>query len=285
MLVQPGTTNRIIHLSYGFHLTRKLDNMIESGKIDCVAPYPAYPKQFKFYSDQAYLAEARKSKRTIKVFFAGDTGKIRYLNEKLTKFFNVIPRLEVINFIFSNFKCRRLQSEADKKVLEQLLLTDFYNNEIVISEVKTSEEDWLKILSKADFFICPPGARMPWCHNCVEAMSVGTIPILEYNNLFYPNLENMENCLSFKNYEELEMVIKKALAMEPSEIESMRNNVINYYNNYLSVDSILNKIKAFTASQKQELQVAFPFISTKEEWLAVLPFHSAEELNQVGIFK
>lgn len=55
----------------------------------------------------------------------------------------------------------------------------------------------------------------------------------------------MKNCLSFKNNEELKMMIEQALAMEPAEIADMQKNVLNYYNDYLSIDSITKKIIAF----------------------------------------
>lgn len=159
-----------------------------------------------------------------------------------------------------------LKKDLDKSKFNQILNSKDYFNNIVISEVRTEKEDWLKILSKADFFICPPGVRMPWSHNCVEAMSVGAIPILQYSDLFFPHLENMKNCLSYTSYEELKIAIEKALAMEQSEVEIMRKNVLSYFNDYLSMDSVAQKIKVFSKSAQQELKVAIPFIPTEEEW-------------------
>jgi len=267
VLVQPNTPNHVIHLSYGYHLSYKYNNMIQSGKADCIAPYPMHPDQYKFYLAPAFLQTLKNSNKTMKVFFAGSINESMYAKERIKKFFNVIPRLELIQFILSNFKkSRKLQNDDDKLILKQLLSSTEYFNEVIISEVKTKEEDWLKTLSKTDFFICPPGVRIPWCHNCVEAMSVGAIPILEYADLFYPNLKNMKNCLSYTNFEELKMAIEKALAMEPPEIGKMQKNVLNYYNDYLSINSITKKIITFSNSPQHELKVAFPFIMTKEEY-------------------
>lgn len=259
VLVQPNTMDHIIYLSYGY-------NIIRSGHFDWIAPYPMYPIQYKFLTP-AFLEALKKSDRTIKIFFSGNTDKRLYTSARLKKFFNIIPRLEVLEFICANFnKSIVLKNDSDKLVLNKLLNSDDYINNIIISELRTKEHDWLKILSKTEFFICPPGVVMPWSHNCIEAMSVGVIPILEYADLFYPHLKKMKNCLSYTNYEELRKAIEKALAMEASEIEQMRKNVLKYYNDYLAIDSIAKKIKTFSNSSRQELKVAIPFISTEEEW-------------------
>lgn len=283
VLVQPNIPNHTINLFYGYHLAYQINSIIKSGKVDCIAPYSAYPLQYKYYLDPNVLPALRKSNRTMKIFFAGDTWEIRYLNAKVERFFNVIPRLELIKFILSNFEnSQKLQNDSGKQMLNKLLSSEDYVNEIIVSQVKTQEQDWLKILSKTDFFICPPGARMPWCHNCIEAMSVGAIPILEYNNLFYPALENLKNCLSFSNYEELKVAIERALAMGRLEIEMMRKNVLEYHDTYLSINVILNKIKTFSNSSQQEVNIALPFIADKKEWKALKPLHPQIELDQLN---
>ncbi len=284
VLVQPGTPNHTVRLSYGYHLAYEYKDIIKSGQVDCIAPYPAYPMQYKYYSNPSFLPALRKSNRTMKMFFAGDTSEIRYANAKVEKCFKVLPRLEVIKYILSNFKnSKKLQGDSGKLILKQLLSLNDYINEIIISQVKTQEEDWLKILSKTDFFICTPGERMPWSHNCVEAMSVGAIPILEYGDLLYPALENSKNCLSFTDREGLQKAIERALAMEPSEIQDMRQNVLDYYDKNLSADSILNKIKTFSKSSRHELKVAFPFVANRKEWLSIQAVYDPKELEQLRV--
>ena len=38
----------------------------------------------------------------------------------------------------------------------------------------------LDALAKADFFLACPGVGMPLCHNLIEAIAAGAIPILQY---------------------------------------------------------------------------------------------------------
>jgi hypothetical protein len=53
---------------------------------------------------------------------------------------------------------------------------------------------------------------MPLCHNVIEAMSVGTIPIIqkEYAAL-YPNLTDNENAVIFNDLEHLDSILKTFL--------------------------------------------------------------------------
>ncbi len=265
VLVQPNKANRIIHLSYGY-------NILQSGKFDCIVPYPMFPTQYKFYLSSAILEEVKRSDRTIKVFFAGSTGEEMYKNKKTEVYFNVIPRLKVLEIMSGFEKSRTLQTDSDKIFLTQLLSSKDYINEVIISQVKTEEEEWLKILTRVDFFVCPPGVRMPWCHNCVEAMAAGAIPILQYADLFYPPLLNLENCLTYTNSLELRLAIEKALEMKPFEIEKIRKNVLNYYNDYLSIDSIAKRIKKFSNNTNEELKVAIPFIPTYKQLESIFAF-------------
>jgi len=260
-LLQPGIPEHVIQFFYGY-------NVLRQGSYDCVAPYPMHPNQYKSYLDPIFHDELRKSKRTMKISFSGKAKERMYADIRVKTFFNVSSRLEVLQFIIAQYseKTSHLKSEPDKLILHQLLNSVDKTNEIIISEVKTEEKDWLNFLWKSDFFICPPGARMPWSHNCVEAMSAGAIPILEYGSLFRPSLQHKKNCLSYTNLEELKSAIDTALAMEPHEIEIMRKHVFDYYTQYLSGDSITRRIDEFSRSPRSLLTVAIPFVPTIKEW-------------------
>jgi hypothetical protein len=265
VLKKPGTADHTIHIPYGYKIPASV-------KYDCIAPFPMDPTQTANYSQIA--DQLPNIKRTVKVFFSGKTSGKLYGRERLRMFFDMMSRPEVIEYILSRFRdrARLLKTASDTEILDHILNSKDYLNEIILSEVKTDPKDWFKILSKADFFLCAPGARMPWCHNTVEAMSVGTIPIIEYGNLYDPALEHMKNCIRYSTYEELENAMNLVLNMDRREIEQLRKNVTEYYNRYLSTDSITKNINSFCNSSKQELTVAVPFIPTRAEAIAI-PAH------------
>jgi len=45
---------------------------------------------------------------------------------------------------------------------------------------------WLEVLSAFDCFIATPGYCMPHAHNLMEAVAVGTVPILQYHRHLHP---------------------------------------------------------------------------------------------------
>jgi hypothetical protein len=262
VLKQPGTADHIIHIPYGY-------NIPASTKVDCIAPFPIDPTQHVNYVQIA--SQLPTIKRTVRVLFSGKTIKKLYGTERLKIFFNHISRTEVIDYIAAHFgdRTKLLTTKKDAEMLRQVLDSKDYLNEIIINEVKTDPKDWFKVLSKADFFLCLPGARMPWCHNAVEAMSVGTIPIIEYGNLFDPALEHMKNCIRYSSYDELDKAINQVLAMDRAEIEILRKNVFEYFNKYLSTESITNSINSFCNSTREKLTVAVPFVPTRKEAKAI----------------
>ena len=106
--------------------------------------------------------------------------------------------------------------------------------QLCFATVKGDPRKWLSDLRRADFFLCLPGSHMPMCHNAVEAISMGCIPILCYENWFIPNLIPGLQCLSYRNFNDLYTAIDSALLMSPEEIQGLRSNVWTYYDRYLN---------------------------------------------------
>lgn len=232
----------------------------ENQKVDYTVPFPMHPVQVIDYKDNV-LKTLRNTRRTINMFFAGNNEKNEYSSNKLNQKFNVISRYDVINFLKNDLdKAIPVDTISEREALYKLLQTEGTKAGIAISEVKTNDADWFKFLSRSNFFIAPPGVRYPWCHNSIEAMGVGTIPILQYSNLFYPHLEHKKNCLTYNNYNELEDAIKTAFTMEEDKIAIMRQHAIDYFEMYLSPDALVKKIKDFAESNDAETNIVIPYI-------------------------
>jgi hypothetical protein len=85
---------------------------------------------------------------------------------------------------------------------------------------------------------------MPLCHNVIEAMSVGTIPLIEreYAEVMYPNLENKVNAIIFEDLERLNEILEDVFQLKEEKISEMRNHVLKYYENFLSPESVVKNI-------------------------------------------
>lgn len=208
-----------------------------------IMPFPMHPLNSGIGPEQ--LEKYRICLRKVRIFFSGDTqhyGRnwIRYPKPKL-------PRLQIVNAIKERMGADLLVVH-DSAVLRGLNDADYSNKFIITasSDVRIEFQDWLGILAKADFFLSPPGIIMPMCHNIIEAMAVGTIPITNYPEWLDPPLKHMENCIVFDNSDDLMVKLKMALEMAPSEIARMRVNVLDFYDTYLQPVTFVRRIEVST---------------------------------------
>ena len=205
-------------------------------------PYPVHPLLSGADLPQR-LETLRQNKKRLRIFFSGDTegymkNRIHYPNTKL-------PRLMAIDAILEQRANKTIH--VDNAATLNQLYEDKYTNSCVIvdnSKLRIAPEDWLPDLSKTDFFICPPGFCMPMCHNVIEAMAVGAIPVINYPEWFNPSLRHMENCIVFDDKQDLIEKLDAILAMGQQQISAMRSNAIDYYENFLNPRKFISDIES-----------------------------------------
>jgi hypothetical protein len=208
-----------------------------------ILPFPMHPAHAGADLPQR-LQSLRQTERKVRIFFAGDTNgyvrnRIRYPREKL-------PRLEVINTILERMGDKAL-SVDDGNALQALLSLGDYSNKCVVVDAnrfRIDEQRWLSTVARADFFLCPPGYVMPMCHNAVEAMAVGAIPLIGYPEWFQPGLRHMQDCVAFGDKKDLIAMVNQILEMDDEQISEMRRRVIEYYDRHLVADSFIRRIEA-----------------------------------------
>jgi hypothetical protein len=92
---------------------------------------------------------------------------------------------------------------------------------------------WLQTLANARFFLACPGGRQPMCHNLIEAMSVGTIPILEYGDRITPALRDGETAICFRGREGLVRAMERIERMSREETTRLSERVSAFYDRHL----------------------------------------------------
>jgi len=195
------------------------------------------------YEDKARLA--LKGNRKIRVLFAGNLENSEYYNDRdFYGKFKITNRLDIINFICKKFKNRIMIPDSYIEYTKMLEMEDQIDILLVDRRKFSIPPDlFLQQLSNMSFFIAAPGVVMPLCHNIIEAMCVGSIPILEYSDSFMPHLEGRVNCISFNGLPDLEKKIDDVLGMDEITISGIRENTVKYYNDYLSPSSVINHIE------------------------------------------
>lgn len=236
-----STADKILLTNFQSRLTRnkwkkvvKLDCNISSHRENCgqslVMPYMMHPLQYQL-NQQEQLPALRKTSRNVRVFFSGNLNPDAYSNHlpgnKMTRsdIFKVLRTLPNVIFV------------QDSKHFSSFFVKNHYFNTILINDRRTyaiPDAQWLSIVAQSDFFLAPPGYIMPMCHNAIEAMAVGTIPILNYTDWFCPMLQHGKDCIQFDDAIDLQDQFQYVLGLKSKDVEKMRHNVIGYYEHYLA---------------------------------------------------
>lgn len=206
-----------------------------------IAPYGMHPTQALLATSDR-LCAWRSRPRSMRLLFAGDSkgyvrNRVRFPGPKL-------PRLEVLNTLKARLP-DALTSVGGADEIERLCAAGFVDR-FVLSESGSgiTPQQWLPTLARADFFLCPPGIVMPMCHNLIEAMAVGTIPLIGYPEWLHPNLRHLENCVAFDDADDLVEKTQMVLAMPPERIARMRAAAIDYYEQHLRPERLVDAIEA-----------------------------------------
>lgn len=139
------------------------------------------------------------------------------------------------------------------------LLTEISNHDKLTNSIKNSDQECIIIdsskiyikmidlretISNYYFYLALPGVLMPQCHNLIEAMSVGAIPIIHINyaRLLKPHLKHMENSLIYNKLENIQETFYEAFRMKKEDKMKIKNNVIKTYNKYYTPKSVVKKV-------------------------------------------
>jgi hypothetical protein len=162
---------------------------------------------------------------------------VRYPGPKL-------PRLEVLTTLKERLGDGIVTVRSSEQIEEPCELG--FVDRFVLSDSGSgiAPSQWLATLAKADFFLCPPGIVMPMCHNVIEAMAVGTIPLISYAEWFHPNLEHLSNCIVFDGKDDLVEKMRLALSMPKQQVQAMRAKVVTYYESHLRPEVLVRAIEA-----------------------------------------
>ncbi len=220
-----------------------------------VMPYPMHPYTLPYATETTLSALRSLRTRDCLILFAGSQ-KRRYGAAWMEEQFGVLSRLSVLNTVRHRFP---------EFVTEDPFPSDFRpealgeSNQIRILDGARhliAARDWLPTIARSHFFLCGPGGRQPLCHHLIEAMSVGTIPILEYGNRISPPLTDGLNAICFKGQKGLVEAIERVQGMDQEQLANLRDHVISFYEKHLCGTRFWKQI---LADQIDGQEIAMPF--------------------------
>ena len=219
----PSNARRVVKVSYEQRLCRTDDEMAFP-----VFVHPRITTEVKL--PYAYEVEAERPAR---IFFGGNTEEGKYDKHVIRDVYRMLSRREMLEETRAAMSPEMIHRPQD--AVEWLASQEFHP--FVLCETqrcKIPQERWLDALAKADFFLACPGVGMPLCHNLIEAMAAGSVPILQYARYLSPELEEGVNCLTFHDEGSLREAISRIAVMNPDEIIALRKNVRSHYEAYLA---------------------------------------------------
>lgn len=212
------------------------ERRLPSGANDFAMPFRVYPR---LYGSLGALDKIdRERERPWRCFFSG-TVTARYGRTVLEKRFGKMSRLAILGALdrgLEKSEIHILVSDAEAAPARCFVRAG--------EAYRVPQEQWFATLAKADFFLACPGGSMPMCHNLVEAMGAGTVPILEYPEYLDPALKDGVNCLAFSGEDELLKTMRRALKMKSSEIAPMRRAAMDYYRRHFAPGVFASEVMA-----------------------------------------
>lgn len=212
---------------------------------DCFPmPFPMFPPLYAAQQD-LHLQTYRQQSRQWRIFFGGDAEPGKYNKKSIRKIYAKLSRTQILDCMtrtlipefITELKSDAARQHAEEKQHAGLIVMN-------TRECKVIAEEWLGTIARASFFLACPGVRYPMSHNLIEAMAVGTVPITQYPEMFFPPLEDGKNCLTFNNETELQTAITKAMTMSEHTLSIMAQAATDYYDTYLaptaSIQHLLN---------------------------------------------
>lgn len=170
------------------------------------------------------------SVRPARLFFGGNTEEGKYDSPVIRDTYHMLTRREMLAVAAEAVPAFRPADAAS-------WLASQVSHDSVLCETqhcKIPRAEWLNALGKADFFLACPGVGMPLCHNLIEAMAAGAIPVLQYADYLPQPLTDRENCMVFHDAASLRSTLEEILKLPPARVLELRANVRRYYREILA---------------------------------------------------
>lgn len=174
------------------------------------------------------------------VFFFGNMDPKAYVRNEVQAVFGCFNRMHLLQLVRSEFADQVYEPHKlgalDARGERHIVLVDRAHAHI-------DTRNLLPILSRYDFFLAPSGVVMPLCHNLVEALCAGCIPILQHPHLMEPPLRHGVDCLSFTTEQELVELLRNVPMMDAGTVLQMRRNALAYYQRYLTPEAVVGEME------------------------------------------
>ncbi len=220
---RPAYAEKIVVVNYEWRVCRNADEIA----------FPFFVHPGLALTLETTLPPEPASSRPARLFFGGNTEDRKYDKDVIREVYGMLSRREMLATAMTTIAPEKIFKPAN--AAEWLEPSEFHFFGLCETQhCKIPQDRWLEALTQADFFLACPGVGMPLCHNLIEAMAVGSIPILQYADYLSPPLQDQVNCLTFDDVQSLGAVLQQLFAMSDVEITTLRAHVRAYFAEHLA---------------------------------------------------
>lgn len=246
--------NNELKMFFNLKIFDTLKNTDKIGKYDLFYPITKYYKYIApSLEKEIYQKALLNRKRKIAALFIGNVDADN--NNELTKIlFAVNTRQETFSAVASISSSILYTPESLDKFLKDIESGILINKVVLLNIYKSfniPDNYWFDILLETNFFIYMCGYIQPYCHNQIESMGAGCIPVTQFNRFFIPHFEHKKNALLFDTLEELKIELEKIVSGIYNETE-MRENILKYFQENYSFSSFENKLSYIITNNIRE---------------------------------
>jgi hypothetical protein len=210
--------------------------------------YPiSFHPNFQFKHTENYLLSmADNNERKIAALFIGSLDN-NYRRDITKDYFKINTRDETFSYVIEHLDPSCLITPQSYTEMKEMMDSGLLKNKVVvIDRLKFSIEgnEYLNVLAQSNFFIYMSGSIFPYCHNHIESIAAGAIPITQFPYLFTPGYEHEKNALIYRELPELITILEKVCGNRYASLTAtMRRNIIAYYKEHLGFDSFNEVLK------------------------------------------
>jgi hypothetical protein len=207
----------------------------------------------------------RKNTKDIGVLFIGNANKNYNKNNKLFHDkYKISSRYELLDYARKNLsdlvcepknETEFLNMLNDGKLIDKIVLIDKFS--ISGHNSVTGIPEYLEILGRSRYFLHTSGVVIPYCHNHMESLACGCIPISEFTH-YYPNLSNLKLSVTFDTLDDFAQKIRHILSAQ-NDILDNSGVVGQFYEEYFSFNAFNKKLEQFlNSNNKKEIYFKVP---------------------------
>jgi len=255
-----------------------LQNLEKISTNDFFLPCLLHPNLFNVNTEKTIYTAALNNvnnERHIAALFCGNVNNVLSLdkidnityNLNLTKnYFSIYTRIEMFKYIYEELPGMVYLPTSYEDLIKKTKAEELKNKIVLIDteQIRIPQDKLFEIFLDTNFFIYMSGDWQPYCHNHIESMLAGCIPITQFNRFYLNNFSHIQNALLFNNLIELKEILQNICYDKYEKfLVNMRKELLELYKQKFSFESFRFKLNNFLKNKCDNIVYYAPQTSSE----------------------